>query len=177
MAKLTHLDVRGDARMVDVSGKSSTHREAVAEGSIIMQQETLRLIRDRGISKGDVLGVARLAGIMTAKRTSEIIPLCHPLNISSVSVDFKFDKKQSRINIESRVKSTGKTGVEMEALTAVAAAALAIYDMCKSADKDMVISDISLREKRGGKSGLFRRGNERKGSGRSSVSGRSAIKD
>ena len=176
MAKLTHLDVRGNARMVDVSGKPSTQREAVARGAIIMQPNTLRLIRDGEISKGDVLGVARIAGIMAAKKTSEIIPLCHPLNISSVSVDFAFDKKEGRITIESRVKIAGKTGVEMEALTAVAAAALAIYDMCKSVDKEMVISDIFLREKRGGRSGLFRRENEGEGSGRSAVSARAAKK-
>ena len=176
MAKLTHLDVRGNARMVDVSEKPSTQREAVARGAIIMQPNTLRLIRDGEISKGDVLGVARIAGIMAAKKTSEIIPLCHPLNISSVSVDFAFDKKEGRITIESRVKIAGKTGVEMEALTAVAAAALAIYDMCKSVDKEMVISDIFLREKKGGRSGLFRRENEWEGSGRSAVSAGAAKK-
>jgi cyclic pyranopterin phosphate synthase len=174
MTKLTHVDARGNARMVDVSGKSSTQREAIARGTVIMKQETLRLVRDRGISKGDVLGIARVAGIMAAKKTSEIIPLCHPLNISLVSVDFKVDKKQSRINIESRVKITERTGVEMEALTAVAAAALAIYDMCKSVDKDMVITDIFLHEKRGGRSGLFRRSDEWEGSGRSAVSARAA---
>ena len=176
MAKLTHLDVRGNARMVDVSEKSSTQREAVARATLIMQRGTFRLIQDGEISKGDVLGVARVAGIMAAKKTSEIIPLCHPLTIASVSVDFAFDKKQSRIIIESRVKITGKTGVEMEALTAVAAAALAIYDMCKSVDKDMVITDIFLREKRGGRSGLFTRGNEGERSGRSAVSTRAAKK-
>ncbi len=158
MAKLTHVDKGGKARMVDVSEKPSTRREAVARGSISMNRETLRLVRDNLISKGDVLGVARVAGIMAAKKTPEIIPLCHPLNIASTIIDFRFDEKRNRINIESRVNVTGQTGVEMEALTAVAAAALAIYDMCKAVDREMVISDIMLLEKRGGKSGTFRRG-------------------
>jgi len=157
MTKLTHFDGKGSARMVDVSGKSLTEREAVARGSVSMKKETLRLIRDEKIAKGDVLGVARIAGIMAAKKTPEIIPLCHPLNISSVDISFEFEPKEGRIIIEAKVKITGRTGVEMEALTAVAAAALTIYDMCKSADKAMIISDILLAEKRGGRSGLFRR--------------------
>jgi len=162
MRRLTHLDESGKARMVDVTVKPSTRREAAARGSVIMNAETLRLVKESQIEKGDVLGVARLAGIMAAKKTSEIIPLCHPLQITSVSVEFGFDEKfgfdetASKIFIESRVRTAGRTGVEMEALTAVSAAALTIYDMCKAVDKEMIISDIFLVEKKGGKSGLFR---------------------
>ncbi len=143
--------------MVDVSGKALTSREAVAAGSVHMKPETMRLIKEGSVQKGDVLGVARVAGIMAAKKTSELIPMCHPLNITSVTVDFAFDDDKSRIDIRSTVKITGQTGVEMEALVAVSAAALTIYDMCKSADKEMVVSDIMLLEKRGGKSGEFKR--------------------
>jgi cyclic pyranopterin phosphate synthase len=143
--------------MVDVSEKPETVREAVARGSVSMKKTTLKLIRGGKISKGDVLGVARIAGIMAAKKTPEIIPMCHPLNITSVDVTFEYDRKGDRIHVESRVKVEGKTGVEMEALTAVAAAALTIYDMCKSVDREMVISEILLFEKRGGKSGTFKR--------------------
>ncbi len=157
MKKSTHLDSKGKARMVDVSGKPLTEREAVARGSLMMKKETLTLIRENALAKGDVLGVARVAGIMAAKKTSELIPLCHPLNLASVTVDFDFDRKKDRINIESRVRITGQTGVEMEALTAVAVAALTIYDMCKSVDREMTISEIMLIEKSGGKSGTFRR--------------------
>ena len=157
MKRLTHFDKQGQARMVDVSAKSETKREAVASGSVSMSKETFDMIRKGGTAKGDVLGVARVAGIMAAKKTSEIIPMCHPLSISSVTVEFEFDEARRRIGIEAKVKNTGRTGVEMEALTAVAATALTIYDMCKAVDKRMVISDILLREKRGGKSGTFRR--------------------
>ena len=157
MKRLTHFDKQGQARMVDVSAKSETKREAVASGSVSMSKETFEMIRKGGTVKGDVLGVARVAGIMAAKKTSEIIPMCHPLSISSVTVEFEFDEARRRIGIEAKVKNTGRTGVEMEALTAVAATALTIYDMCKAVDKRMVISDILLREKRGGKSGTFRR--------------------
>ncbi len=157
MTKLSHFDKDGNAQMVDVSGKSSTQREAVAQGSVSMKKITMQLIEDGKISKGDVLGVARIAGIMAAKKTSELIPMCHPLNIASVNVDFKLNKKKGLIIIKSRVRVTGQTGVEMEALTSVAAAALTIYDMCKSVDKEMVITDILLLEKRGGKSGIFKR--------------------
>lgn len=143
--------------MVDVSAKPETRREAVARGSVYMKEETLRLIKDRRILKGDVLGVARVAGIMAAKKTSELIPMCHPLKISSINIDFELDSKKSRIKIESRVKVTGQTGVEMEALTSLSAAALTIYDMCKAVDKEMVISDIMLIKKQGGKSGTFKR--------------------
>ncbi len=157
MKELTHFDKRGRTQMVDVSEKPSTPREAVARGSITMKKETMRLIKGDKIPKGDVLGVARVAGILAAKKTPEIIPMCHPLNLSSVNIDFEFDAKKNKIIIESRVRITGQTGVEMEALTAVAAAALTVYDMCKSVDKEMVISDILLLEKRGGKSGDFKR--------------------
>lgn len=157
MSKLTHFDAKGRARMVDVSEKPETAREAVASGSVSMKKTTLMMIRDGKMSKGDVLGVARVAGIMAAKKTSEIIPMCHPLNITSVEVSFEYDEKGGRIQIESKVKIKGMTGVEMEALTAVAAAALTIYDMCKSVDRRMIISDILLLEKRGGKSGVFKR--------------------
>jgi cyclic pyranopterin phosphate synthase len=143
--------------MVDVSEKKETAREAVARGSVTMRKTTLRLIRDGKVSKGDVLGVARVAGIMAAKKTPGIIPMCHPLNITSVEVAFEYDEKGGRIHIESRVGIKGRTGVEMEALTAVSAAALTIYDMCKSVDREMIISDILLLEKRGGKSGTFKR--------------------
>ena len=164
MKKLTHIDKKGRPKMVDVGSKPLTERMAVAMGSVYMKKETFKLIKAGKLSKGDVLNVAKLAGIMAAKKTSEIIPLCHPLNITSVDIDFKLvgdstlrDEKKSRIDIESRVKITGQTGVEMEALTAVSAAALTIYDMCKAVDKEMVISDIMLMEKRGGKSGIFKR--------------------
>lgn len=155
--KLTHFDEEGKARMVDVSGKPLTEREAVAGGSVSMRPETIALIKDRRISKGDVLGVARVAGIMAAKRTADLIPMCHPLNITSVTMDFMIDEGESRIDIRATARITGQTGVEMEALTAVTVAALTIYDMCKAVDKEMVISGIMLLEKRGGKSGEFRR--------------------
>lgn|SRR5512143_3508706 len=157
MSKLTHFDTRGRARMVDVSEKPPTAREAVARGTVSMKKTTLRLIQEGRMSKGDVLGVARIAGIMAAKKTPGIVPLCHPLNITSVEVAFEYGKKGDRIHIESRVRVNGQTGVEMEALTAVAAAALTIYDMCKAVDREIVISDILLIEKRGGKSGTFKR--------------------
>ncbi len=157
MSKLTHFDKKGKARMVDVTEKTPTHREAVARGSVYMNKETLRLITDKKISKGDVFETARLAGIMAAKKTPELIPLCHPLHITSVSVDFNTDKKRNKVDIEAKVRCSGQTGVEMEALTATAVAALTIYDMCKAVDKAMVISDIMLMEKRGGKSGEYRR--------------------
>jgi cyclic pyranopterin phosphate synthase len=154
--KLTHFDKDGRSRMVDVSDKKITRREAVAKGSIFMKRETLRLIKDRRISKGDVLGVAKIAGIMGAKRTSEIIPMCHPLSIDAVEIKFNMDEKKNRIDIEARVRVEAKTGVEMEALTAVMVSALTIYDMCKAVDKEMVISDICLVEKRGGRSGVYK---------------------
>ena len=155
--KLTHFDESGKARMVDVTGKTVTHRLAVAHGSILMKPATLRLIRQGDVEKGDVLGVARVAGIMAAKKTSELIPMCHPLAITSVTLEFILNVKKSAVEITATVKVAGQTGVEMEALTAVSVAALTIYDMCKAADKEMVISDIMLLEKQGGKSGHFQR--------------------
>jgi cyclic pyranopterin phosphate synthase len=157
MKKLTHLDKAGRAKMVDVSKKQQTEREAVARGAVHMKPETLALIKDKKVPKGDVLSVARVAGIMAAKKTSELIPMCHPLNIASVDIDLNLNNKENKIEIESRVKVVGQTGVEMEALTAVSVAALTIYDMCKAVDKEMVISDIMLMEKRGGRSGYFKR--------------------
>ena len=157
MTGFTHFDKAGNARMVDVSDKPVTKREAVARGLVSMKKSTVELIRNSKVSKGDVLGVARVAGIMAAKRTSELIPMCHPLNVASVEIDFNIDSKNSKIYIESRAKITGSTGVEMEALTAVSVAALTIYDMCKAVDRGMIISDIMLVEKRGGKSGIFKR--------------------
>lgn len=153
--KLTHFDKEGKARMVDITEKKFTVREAIAKGSVLMKPETLILLKDRQISKGDVIGVARVAGIMAAKRTSDLIPMCHPLNISSVGIDFEINEKNSRIDITTRVKTSGQTGVEMEALLATSIAALTIYDMCKSIDKEMTITDIMLMEKKGGKSGEF----------------------
>ncbi len=155
MPDFTHIDEQGKARMVDVSAKPPTEREAVATGRVVMKPETLRMIIENRIAKGEVLQVARVAGIMAAKKTSELIPLCHPLGISSVNVDFLVKDKENTIEIISRVKTVGQTGVEMEALTATAVAALTIYDMCKAVDREMVIREIMLLEKRGGKSGEF----------------------
>lgn len=157
MKKLTHLDRQGRAKMVDISQKPVTRREAVARGSVYMKRETLYLIRDEKVPKGNVFCVARVAGIMAAKRTPELIPMCHPLNITSVDIEFSPDNKKNKIDIEARVRIAGPTGVEMEALAAVSAAALTIYDMCKAADREMVISEIMLMEKSGGRSGVFKR--------------------
>jgi cyclic pyranopterin monophosphate synthase len=153
--KLTHVDAKGRIRMVDVGDKPVTDREAVARGSISMSATALKLIRSGNLKKGDPLQAARLAGIMAAKKTSELIPLCHPLILSHVAVDVTPTK--SGYAIESRVRIAGQTGVEMEALTAVAVAALTLYDMVKAVDKSMVIGDIELIEKKGGKSGHYRR--------------------
>jgi cyclic pyranopterin phosphate synthase len=157
MSKLSHFDDQGAARMVDVSAKEETAREAVAEGYVFMLPATLSLILDRKVAKGDVFGVARIAGIMAAKKTSELIPLCHPLSLSSVEVSFDTDRDRSCVHVTAAVRITGRTGVEMEALTAVAAAGLTIYDMCKSADRSICITDIRLVKKTGGKSGTFER--------------------
>ena len=157
MNKLTHFDNTGAARMVDVSGKEETPREAVAAGRVTMMPETLALILDRKVSKGDVFGVARIASIMAAKKTAEIIPLCHPVVLSSVDIAFEPDTAGSFVDIVATVRTTGQTGVEMEALTAVSAAGLAIYDMCKAVDRAMTITDIRLMKKTGGKSGTFQR--------------------
>jgi cyclic pyranopterin monophosphate synthase len=153
MSELTHLDAEGRARMVDVGPKEDTQREAVARGAVLMRPETLRLILAGGLPKGDVLSVARIAGIMAAKRASELIPLCHPLLLTHVAVELSADEAASAMRIEATVRTTGKTGVEMEALTAVSAAALTVYDMCKAVDRGMRISDIRLAQKRGGRSG------------------------
>jgi cyclic pyranopterin phosphate synthase len=143
--------------MVDVTHKPYTEREAVALARVRMKPQTLKLIKETRIEKGDVLQVARIAGIMGAKKTSELIPLCHPLPVTSVSLDFELKDEESTIEIRSRVKTVAQTGVEMEALTAVTIAALTVYDMCKAVDKEMAIVDVMLLEKRGGKSGEFRR--------------------
>jgi cyclic pyranopterin phosphate synthase len=153
--KLTHFDERGAARMVDVGAKGETHRVAIATGSIRMKPATLKLVRSGTAKKGDVLGVARIAGIQAAKRTSELIPLCHPVALTSVAVDFMLDEKGSRIECRATVECTARTGVEMEALTAVQVALLTIYDMCKAADRGMTIDGVHLIEKRGGKSGTY----------------------
>ncbi len=155
--KLTHLDASGAARMVDVSPKNETVREAIARGRVVMRPETLDLIMDRKVPKGDVLAVARVAGIMAAKKTSELIPLCHPVALASVEILLEPDRASSSVDIEATARTTGRTGVEMEALTAVAAAGLAVYDMCKAADRAMTIGDIRLIKKTGGKSGTFER--------------------
>ena len=155
MSKLSHIDEHGNANMVDVGEKSSTDRLATAKGSISMKAETLKLIIEGGNKKGDVLAVSRIAGIQAAKNCSQLIPLCHPLMLSSIKVEFEIDEQNSQILIIATGKVKGQTGVEMEALTAVAVAALTIYDMCKAADKQMVINSIYLQEKLGGKSGHF----------------------
>lgn len=156
MAELTHFDEHGASRMVDTSAKAETLREARASGRVRMMPATLALIRDRGVAKGDVREVARLAGIMAAKRTGEWIPLCHPLPLTGVQVDFAFEGEDV-LRIEATARVVGRTGVEMEALTAVSAAALTVYDMCKSVDRGMTIEQIRLEEKSGGKSGHYRR--------------------
>ena len=153
--KLTHFNKEGRARMVDVGEKKDTLRIAIAEGEIIMQPSTLKMIKDRKIFKGDVLGIAQVAGIMAAKKTSQIIPMCHPLLLTSININFKIDKEKNRVIIQSQVKTMGKTGVEMESLTAVSVAALTIYDMCKAVDRGMTIQDIHLVEKSGGQSGHY----------------------
>jgi len=151
----THFDDQGNAVMVDVSAKAETERVAVAGGRVEAAPETIALIRDHGIGKGDVLAVARLAGIMAAKRTADLIPLCHPLALTSVSVDLSLNQAESAVDITATCRITGRTGVEMEALTAVSVAALTIYDMCKAVDRGMRITNIRLLHKSGGKSGVF----------------------
>jgi cyclic pyranopterin phosphate synthase len=155
MSEFTHFDAKGDATMVDISIKAETERVAVAGGRITMQKATLEKIMAGDMKKGDVLSVARLAGIMGAKRTPDLIPLCHPLNLSSVAVELSCDPDTSSVEITATTKITGRTGVEMEALTAVAVAALTVYDMCKSVDRGMRIGDIRLLHKSGGKSGIY----------------------
>lgn len=152
---LTHFDAQGQAHMVDVGAKASTHRTAVATGRIRMQPATLALIKSGTAKKGDVLGIARLAGIMGAKKTSELIPLCHPIALTRVAVDFEVRPEAHEVVCTATAENVGQTGVEMEALTAVQVALLTIYDMCKAADRGMVIGDVKLLEKRGGKSGSW----------------------
>jgi cyclic pyranopterin phosphate synthase len=155
MSGLTHFDGEGRAVMVDVSEKATTARVAVAGGSVVMQKATLDLILAGGVKKGDVLSVARLAGIMGAKRTAELIPLCHPLGLDSVTIELACNPDRSAVDITATCKITGRTGVEMEALTAVSVAALTIYDMCKAVDRGMTITGIRLLHKSGGKSGTY----------------------
>jgi cyclic pyranopterin phosphate synthase len=152
-SELTHFDTQGNAQMVDVTEKALTQREARASGSVIMSAQTLALIAEGGHKKGDVLAVARIAGIQGAKRCSDLIPLCHPLMLSSVKVDFSLDHDNNAVHIVASCKLAGQTGVEMEALTAVSVAALTIYDMCKAVDKGMILADIKLLAKSGGRSG------------------------
>lgn len=154
---LTHFDHEGQAVMVDIGEKPLTAREAIATGEVRMEPDTLKRILDQQITKGDVFAVARLAGIMAAKQTASLIPLCHPLPLSHVKIDFRYDQQQGRVTIIATAGVTSQTGVEMEALTAVSIAALTIYDMCKAIDKNMLIGEICLQEKRGGKSGTFQR--------------------
>jgi cyclic pyranopterin phosphate synthase len=151
----THFDAEGKAIMVEVGEKTPSRRVAIARGEVRLAEATLRRILDRSVEKGDVFAVARIAGIMAAKKTPELIPLCHPLLLTSVAIDFSPFPGEGRIEIEATVKLTGTTGVEMEALTAVSAAALTIYDMCKAVDREMIIGEIRLLEKHGGKSGSF----------------------
>ncbi|MFC2065695.1 cyclic pyranopterin monophosphate synthase MoaC [Chloroflexota bacterium] len=155
MEKLTHIDDAGRPKMVNVTGKPDTHREAVARGSVRMQASTFALLKKGKMAKGDVLTVAQLAGIMAAKQTSDLIPLCHPIPIGDIRVEFSLDEENSAVEITAAVESTGKTGVEMEALTATAVAALTIYDMCKAVDRGMRIENIRLIKKSGGKSGTI----------------------
>ncbi len=155
MSNFTHIDTHGRVKMVDVTEKEPTLRIAVAQGIVSMNSDTFEKIMSRTAAKGNVLETARIAGIMAAKKTSGLIPMCHPLNITHISIDFLPDKTKNIIRIESTVRIIDQTGVEMEALTAVSIAALTIYDMCKSYDREMIISDICLLEKSGGKSGMF----------------------
>jgi len=155
MKELSHLDEKGQARMVDVTAKAPTLRQAVARGKVLMRPETAALIQEGGIPKGDVFATARIAGIMAAKQTGGLIPMCHPLELTGIEVLFTCDPAAGEVVIEAKVKTVGRTGVEMEAMTAVGVAALTIYDMCKAVDREMVLTDIRLISKEGGKSGAF----------------------
>lgn len=157
MSELTHFNQAGEAHMVDVGSKDVTQRRAIASGRIVMLPDTLQLIAQGNHKKGDVLGIARIAGIMAAKKTSDLIPLCHPLALTNVSVEFQLDNDHHAVNCQATVATAGQTGVEMEALTAVQVALLTIYDMCKAVDRGMVMTDIQLQEKAGGKSGHWQR--------------------
>lgn len=155
MNKLSHLDEKGQARMVDVTAKEPTLRQAVVRGLVRMRRETVQLIEGGGIAKGNVLATARIAGIMAAKKTGELIPMCHPLELTGVEIRFDCNAEAGEVAIEAQVRTVARTGVEMEAMTAVSVAALTIYDMCKAVDREMVLTDIRLMSKQGGKSGLF----------------------
>ncbi|MFQ5700370.1 MAG: cyclic pyranopterin monophosphate synthase MoaC [Acidobacteriota bacterium] len=157
MSKLSHVDAKGRARMVDVGAKRVTRREATARGCVRMSPEAIELVRANRLAKGDVLAVAQIAGIQAAKRTAELIPLCHPLPLDAVDVDLRLDAPRGCVRIEARARCRAATGVEMEALTAVAVAGLAVYDMVKSVDREAIVGQIRLIRKKGGKSGLFRR--------------------
>jgi len=161
MTKFSHLDEKGKAKMVDVTAKQPTAREAVARGKVLMRRDVVTLIERGEVTKGDVFNVAKIAGIMAAKRTGDMIPMCHPLELTGIDIEFTSNEEAGEIAIEATVKNIGRTGVEMEALTAVSVAALTIYDMCKSADKNMVLTDIKLISKHGGKSGSFIRDMEK----------------
>ncbi len=160
MSKLTHFNQQGAAHMVDIAGKAITHRIAIAEGAINMQETTLSLIKNGQHQKGDVLGIARTAGIMAAKKTAELIPLCHPLSLTHIAIDLVIDEDKTAVYCTCRTETDGKTGVEMEALTAVQITLLTIYDMCKAVDRGMLISNIRLLEKSGGKSGHWQQGHK-----------------
>ena len=157
MSKLTHFGAEGEARMVDVGDKPITQREAVAAGTIVMQPETLAQIREGGHKKGDVLGIARIAGIMAAKKTSDLIPLCHPIPITAIDLSFEIDQDAHAVHCQASVQTRAQTGIEMEALVAVNTALLTIYDMCKAMDRGMILNNIRLLKKSGGKSGDWRR--------------------
>ena len=160
MNDFTHFNENGRARMVDVTEKSETQRTAIAAGRVLVNRETFELIKTGGMKKGDVLTTAQIGGIMGAKRTSDIIPMCHPIFISGIDIDFEMDEEACAVNITATAKCTGVTGVEMEALTAVSVAALTVYDMCKAVQRDMEITDVRLLRKSGGKSGIFIRAEE-----------------
>jgi cyclic pyranopterin phosphate synthase len=159
MSKLTHFDEQGQAHMVDVGAKDNTHRIAVTSGHICMQPDTLKLIMEGGHKKGDVLGIARIAGIMAAKKTADLVPLCHPLALTRIAIEFDIDQDSNRIHCRTQVETRGQTGVEMEALCATQIALLTIYDMCKAVDRGMIIRQVQLDEKSGGKSGHWTRKN------------------
>jgi cyclic pyranopterin phosphate synthase len=161
--ELSHFNQEGRARMVDIKDKENSYRIAIAEGTVIMQLETLKMLKDGKMVKGDVLAVAQIAGIMAAKKTSQLIPMCHPLMLTHIDISFKIKEEENKIIIQSKVSTIGKTGVEMEALTAVAIAGLTIYDMCKAVDRGMMVESIYLLEKSGGKSGHFLRPSKKGG--------------
>lgn len=162
MVEFSHLDKMNKSRMVDITQKEPSLREAHASGKVVMKRETIEEIEAHNMAKGDVFGVAKIAGIMAAKKTSSIIPLCHPLELTGIDIMFSTDRERGEVTIDAEVRTFGRTGVEMEAMTAVSAAALTIYDMCKSADREMILTDIKLVRKSGGRSGLFERSKKEK---------------